>query len=103
SPELIRALVQHRYTNNVRELENLLWQSVATSKGEQLRLTDEVRNALNPATAASPNEAPAAGLPSSEQVSECLQRNQGVRERVWRELGLKNRHVLNRLIKKFGL
>jgi len=103
SLELVRALVQHRYTNHVRELESLLWQSVATSKGDQLRLTDEVRNALEPAAPASPNEPPTVGLPSRERVSECLQRNQGVRERAWRELGLKNRHVLNRLIKKFGL
>src|SRR5215471_3794328 len=85
SLELVRALVQHRYTNHVRELESLLWQSVATSKAEQLRLTDEVRNALKPAPPASPNEPPTVGLPSRERVSESLQRNQGVRERVWRE------------------
>ncbi len=32
-----------------------------------------------------------------------MERHQGVQARVWKELGLKNRFQLRRLIKKFGL
>jgi DNA-binding NtrC family response regulator len=103
SLELLRALLQHQYTNNVRELDSLLWKSVAASKGEQLRLTEDLRHMLRIAAPSSGGEPPAAGIPTRDQVAESLQRNQGVRERVWRDLRLKNRHVLNRLIKKFGL
>jgi len=103
SLELVQALVQHQYTNNVRELESLLWKSVAASKGEQLRLAGELRDALRLAASPSGGEPPAGVIPTRDQVAETLRRNQGVRERAWRELGLKNRHVLNRLIKRFGL
>jgi two-component system nitrogen regulation response regulator GlnG/two-component system response regulator HydG len=101
--DLMEALVRRRYTANVRELENLLWQSVATSEGDQLRLTRDVREELKLTTSSSAIEPPRTGFPSRDAVQECLQRNQGVRERAWRELGLKNRHVLNRLIKKYEL
>ena len=42
-PELLRALVTHRYRAHVRELEALLWRSSRTSRGGSLELTDAVR------------------------------------------------------------
>jgi len=102
SPSLIERLLRQRYTTHVRELETLLWQSVATSSGHHLALTDQVREKLGAVSDAAVAQ-PRRGLPSSEEVRAALERNQGVQERVWRELGLRNRYVLKRLIKKFGL
>jgi hypothetical protein len=40
---------------------------------------------------------------TAEDVRASLERHHGTREKVWRELGLKNRYALKRLIKKFNL
>jgi len=101
--ELMEALIRHAYTTHVRELESLLWQAVATSAANQLALTDAVREKLGSSAPATQNERSGEELPSRDEIQACLQRNEGVQERAWRELGLKNRYVLKRLIKKFGL
>ena len=101
--ELMEALIRHAYTTHVRELESLLWQAVATSPANQLALTDAVREKLGSSAPATQNERSGEELPSRDEIQACLQRNEGVQERAWRELGLKNRYVLKRLIKKFGL
>jgi transcriptional regulator with GAF, ATPase, and Fis domain len=46
---------------------------------------------------------PRRGGGSREEIAAALERHAGVRERVWRELGLANRYVLKRLMKKHGL
>ena len=38
-----------------------------------------------------------------EQIQAALEKHRGVRERVWRELGMANRYVLQRLMKKLGI
>jgi transcriptional regulator with GAF, ATPase, and Fis domain len=38
-----------------------------------------------------------------DAIRAALARAGGVRERAWRDLGLANRHVLKRLIKKHGI
>ena len=38
-----------------------------------------------------------------EEIVAALERHASVREKVWRELGLANRYVLKRLMKKHGL
>jgi transcriptional regulator with GAF, ATPase, and Fis domain len=40
---------------------------------------------------------------TAEDVRAALDRVGGVHEKAWRELGLANRHVLKRLVKKLGL
>jgi len=32
-----------------------------------------------------------------------MEKHSGMRERVWRELGLANRHVLHRLLRRHGI
>ena len=103
APELMEALLRHAYGTHVRELESLLWQAVAGSRGNRLELTDAVREKLRAASGPSRDGRQTDELPSRDEVQACLERNQGVQERAWRELGLKNRYVLKRLIKKFGL
>jgi two-component system nitrogen regulation response regulator GlnG/two-component system response regulator HydG len=101
APELVDVLVRHEYSTHVRELEAILWEAAATSPGNHLALADTLRQKLTPSGGAA--RAMPADEPTREEVQACLERNEGVQERAWRELGLKNRYVLKRLIKKFGL
>lgn len=101
SQALVQRLLEHSWSHHVRELDAVLWASIGSSTGTRLDMTESVRAELD-------RQKPAAAVVklddiSAERIRECLDRHQGVRERVWRELGLKNRWVLNRLIKKHGL
>ena len=98
---LMEALIGHKYTHHVRQLEGLLWRAIATSTGDRIALTDEVRAELSAGDV--PQDRGPRPLPDEETVRAAMERHAGVQERVWRELGLKNRFVLRRLIKKYGL
>jgi transcriptional regulator with AAA-type ATPase domain len=97
SPDLVRALVLQDYTAHVRELEGLIWRSMQSSRGGVLELTGDVRAQLRERPAPrSAREVPAAELRAA------LSRHGGIKDRVWRELGLSSRHALHRLMKKLG-
>ena len=84
----------------MRELEGLLWRSLAASRGATLELTDDVAAEIVPPDAArgvAPIEI------GADRIKEALARHAGVQERVWRELGMANRYVLHRLMKKYGI
>jgi len=98
SAELMRALVSHGYTTHVRELEALLWRSLQTSRSDALELTRELRPELREA----PEPRPLQTI-TLEEVRASLLRHDGVKDKVWRELGLSSRHALHRLLKKLGL
>ena len=102
SAELMRALVTHHYERNVRELDSLLWSSLASSRRDALELTDAVVSELG-GTFESSDEAKARTELTPEEIQACLDRHGGVQSKAWRELGFKNRHVLKRLVKKYGL
>ena len=128
-PRLIAALVTHPYTTHVRELEALLWQSMARSRGSILDTWDGLpprwqvaAPAPTPvpvptatltqdlATAEPPANTPHAAAPGVDPLSipaavvqACLDRHEGRQEPVWRELGLASRHVLTRLVRRHGL
>jgi transcriptional regulator with GAF, ATPase, and Fis domain len=93
SQPLIEQLLAHPYRTHVRELSMLLWQAIAESSGDTVEA---------PSAAAAPPEEPLPQL-NREAIEACLARNGGVIERSWRELGLKNRFVLMRLVKKLGI
>jgi two-component system nitrogen regulation response regulator GlnG/two-component system response regulator HydG len=102
SRQLTLALVGHLYTTNVRELASILLRAAVESRGPVVDLTPGAREMLG-----APDES--LGAPRSvrdvprEAIVESLTRNGGVRERVWRELGLPNRYLLKRLMKKYGI
>jgi DNA-binding NtrC family response regulator len=50
-----------------------------------------------------PRAARATQTYTAEQIRAALARAGGVRDRVWRDLGMANRHVLKRLMKKYGI
>jgi len=113
--ELSRALVKHRWSTHVRELDAILWASLTSSKGGVAELTDEVRRAMglgardvrevaiSSPPAAMRSSAPPRGEVTAEAVRESMAKHQGVKDRVWRELGLPSRFALRRLLKKHGI
>jgi two-component system nitrogen regulation response regulator GlnG/two-component system response regulator HydG len=109
SLDLMRALLARRYTTHVRELDGLLWTSLTTSRAGVAELTPEVRRDLDGslAAAAAP-EKPAAPAPrfaevTEEQVRTAMAKHDGVKELVWRDLGLSSRYALRRLFTKYGI
>jgi len=94
---LVTGLVRHQYSTHVRELEGLLWRSIQSSGTGTLELTSEVRAHLHEG---SPRRAPTEI--SSEELRAALARHGGLKDRVWRELGLSSRHALLRLMKRLG-
>ena len=102
SAELMSALVFHQFAANVRELDSLLWSSLASSRQDELELTDAVVAEMRSSPVEPARTAGHADY-TPEQIQECLDRHGGSQSKVWQELGFKNRHVLKRLIKKYGL
>jgi DNA-binding NtrC family response regulator len=99
SVDLMRALVARRWTAGVRELETVLWSAIGTCTGDQLDLTAQVRLELDRRA----SQAPTPRKLGADEVRAALERNGGVMERAWRDLGLANRFVLHRLMKKHGI
>ena len=105
---LVEALVRHRYSTHVRELEGLLWKAMAEGRGDTLELFEGF-----PApgeVADEPDDEPVSDSPTVdplnipvEVIQACLDKHQGRQEPVWRELGLSSRHVLTRLVKRYNL
>lgn len=112
-PGLIEALLRHPFTHHARELERIAWRAIATSPGEFVALTPEVEAELCVAPAvASPEPAAAARTPNDEVDLESIDRAQiqaalaaadGRAAVAAERLGLRNRYVLYRLMKKHGI
>jgi two-component system nitrogen regulation response regulator GlnG/two-component system response regulator HydG len=112
--DLARALVTAHWTTHVRELEAVLWTSLSTSRGDVAELTVEVKADLARRPPSSrrvdaprspappPPRAPAAEI-TAEALRASLARHGGVKDRVWRELGLSSRFALRRLLQKYGI
>jgi two-component system nitrogen regulation response regulator GlnG/two-component system response regulator HydG len=97
SPALARALVTHEYTTHARELDSFLLRALVGSRGSTLELTDELAAEMKPIA-----RTPARAY-TADQIRASLAKHDGVREKVWRELGMPNRYVLKRLMKKFNI
>jgi DNA-binding NtrC family response regulator len=103
--------VRARYRTHVRELEAWLWRAVLDSPDGVL---DEPPRACAESSSEPDDEADDAGDPDGEpgidprtlapeQVRAALAQHGGSRERAWRALGLRSRHQLLRLIRRYGL
>ncbi len=121
-PELIERLLSVPYTTHLRQLERLLWVAVESSTGSYVELTPEViaLAAETPASEA-PDAAPSSALSGEDSASvECeaevawnevsedairdaLAQSGGNVSDAARRLKLKNRYVLIRLLKKYGI
>jgi two-component system nitrogen regulation response regulator GlnG/two-component system response regulator HydG len=119
SQRLLEALVDRRYSTHVRELDNLLWESIANSKGDCLELTPAAparRASAPPHDASDAAEGPATQRstlppigptspeePDAARIQACIDEHNGKLEDAWRALGLANRYALRRLVAKYGL
>lgn len=116
SPRLVVALTRWPYTTHVRELEALLWKAMAEEPGEEmLELTAGLAamQSAPPPTAASEEDEGGEALEaaggvdplsiSPEELQARLDAHGGRQEPVWRELGFSSRHVLTRLVRRYGL
>ena len=113
-PWLVEGLLRHRFTHHTRELERLVWRAIATSTADFVGLTPEVRAELKlsdpvaaTAAAAEPAEPVDAVVshdaPGREQIVAALAAASGRAVIAAEKLGLRNRYVLYRLMKKFGI
>jgi DNA-binding NtrC family response regulator len=113
-PALIEALLRHPFTHHTRELERIAWRAIATSPGEFVALTPEAEAEMLVAPAAvNPEPAGAARPPVGNDVDlESIDRAQiqaalaaadGRAAVAAERLGLRNRYVLYRLMKKHGI
>jgi two-component system nitrogen regulation response regulator GlnG/two-component system response regulator HydG len=104
APELVAALLDHRYTTHVRELESLLYTAMAESTGHFVALTVGVERRLAIEPLREDASPPQAGPPpTAQEVEAALERHQGNVSRAWKELGLSSRDALNRLLKKYQI
>ncbi len=101
SAGLMKALVGHTYRTHVRELDALLWLSLGSSQGDTLELTPTVRAELERTEEERPHRSPE--TLTEEDVRAALDRADGVQDRAFRDLGLANRFVLHRLMKKWKI
>ncbi|MFO0672518.1 MAG: sigma 54-interacting transcriptional regulator [Polyangiaceae bacterium] len=97
-PVLAEALVRHPYTHHLRELERLLWLAVANSKGSFVELGPEVAAELRSDDAAVPTEEV-----DETRIRAALAEHKNNVTRAARSLGLKNRYVLYRLMRRHGI
>jgi two-component system nitrogen regulation response regulator GlnG/two-component system response regulator HydG len=99
---LVKTLIAHAYTTHIRELDLLLWASLASSAEGIAENTPDVESAM---TSGEPSQRGRLDVRTltADDLRAALERAGGVHEKAWRELGLANRHVLKRLLKKHGL
>jgi DNA-binding NtrC family response regulator len=105
-PGLLEALLRHRFTHHLRELERLMWVAIATSPKNYLALTNELRHELRVAAAterAPPDETGALRVVSAGEIEAALGEAVGNVTDAARRLGLKNRFALYRLMKRHGI
>jgi DNA-binding NtrC family response regulator len=104
--------VQSAYRANVRELEGLLWRFASAVESSPLDPDtdgDGVSHAEIDDADQTPEEMPrfsGAADPQSlsrAEIQSALDRHNGLIESTWRALGLKNRHVLARLMARHGV
>ncbi|MGZ3420391.1 MAG: sigma 54-interacting transcriptional regulator [Polyangiales bacterium] len=101
-PRLVEAFVRHPWQLHLRELQRLLWSAIAASKGEFIELVPEVARELERASRERASRERDAE-PSEAEVRAALDAHEGNVTRVAKQLGLENRYVLYRLMKKLGI
>ncbi|MDX2090303.1 MAG: sigma 54-interacting transcriptional regulator [Kofleriaceae bacterium] len=99
APELVVRLLRHPFTHHVRELERLVWLALGSAEADFIGLTPAVEAELRD-SAESANENVEL---DRDTLARALADNGRSPTRAAKALGLKNRFVLLRLLKKHGL
>lgn len=94
---LLRHLASHPFSNNVRELRNLLWQTAIDGDDSALEWRGPLVEKCEEPEGTSKIDG------AASELQRALDANNGSIERTWRALGLPSRFAMMRLIKKHGL
>ncbi len=103
-PRFVLGLLRRSYGANVRELDALLWRSMAASHAEVLEPPADLFENPPPEPSAE-RPAPASARPAltPDVIRASLARHEGRVADAARELGLASRYALYRLVKKHGI
>jgi two-component system nitrogen regulation response regulator GlnG/two-component system response regulator HydG len=99
APDFIVRLLRHPFTHHVRELDRILWLAIGSAEDDYIGVTEAVDAELGSSSEA----ATAAAEISREALVAALREHGRSPTRVAKALGLKNRFVLHRLLKKYGV
>lgn len=102
-PRFVEALLRHDYELNSRELERIVRTALSSSKNRYVALTPEVEAELAPRESVGDVASADPLTLDHETVARVLAEAQGSPTEAAKRLGLKNRHVFYRLMKKYGL
>ena len=99
APDLVIHLLRHPFTHHVRELERLVWLALASTDADYIGLTPAVEAELR---ASAESEVDPSTV-DRDTLSRALAEHGRSPTRAAKALGLKNRFVLLRLLKKHGI
>ena len=99
TPDLVGRLVRHPFTHHVRELERVLWLAIGTAPADYIGVTPEVEGELKDSAESAAEVAEI----DKETLERALADADRSPTKAAKALGLKNRYVLIRLLKKHGL
>jgi len=99
APDLVVRLLRHPFTHHVRELERIVWLAIGTAEADYIGITPAVDAEL---AASAESEVDATAL-DRDAVAKALADHGRSPTRAAKALGLRNRFVLLRLLKKHGL
>jgi DNA-binding NtrC family response regulator len=95
---LVRTLIRQPFPTNVRELEGALWRAMMFSVvAGHTQIEAGASEGTSGVREVDPRKL------TREQIEAALTHAEGVQDRAWRLLGLRNRFQLLRLLKKHGL
>lgn len=102
APDVIKLLLNHSFHGNVRELLNLLEQSVILCKGHEITLEHLPRSFIESSSVATMEPRRAGKIPTAEEINAVLTAHHGNRSEAARELGVE-RTTLWRWMKRYGI
>jgi two-component system nitrogen regulation response regulator GlnG/two-component system response regulator HydG len=98
-PDFVRGLLRHPFTHHVRELERVVWLAIGTATTDYIGVTEAVEGELKSSASSATESAEI----DRETLEKALADNNRSPTKAAKALGLKNRYVLIRLLKKHGL
>jgi two-component system nitrogen regulation response regulator GlnG/two-component system response regulator HydG len=99
APDFVVRLLRHAFTHHVRELERLVWLAIGTAEANYIGITPAVDAELS---ASADSETDATAI-DRDTIQKALAEHGRSPTKAAKALGLKNRFVLLRLLKKHGL
>jgi len=109
---VIEALMKHHFTANLQELDSLLWRAIMASAGSAIEWpsdttskSSKIRSSFRKDESSPGDTARTSDMPdpSEAEVRAALATHKGNIARMLHALGLTNRYMFYRLIRKYGI